>query len=90
MPTDVLIPPTADHDIEPLITSQQLAKILNIGHSTLESWRAKGKAPRHIALGGRRLAYQPSAVREWLAEQGRTTGNARALKHEQKRERATT
>ncbi len=89
MATDVLNTPTSDHGIEPLITSQQLAKILNIGHSTLESWRARGKAPRHIALGGRRLAYQPSAVREWLVEQERTTGNARSLKHEQKPEHAT-
>jgi predicted DNA-binding transcriptional regulator AlpA len=84
MATDELNPPAADHVIEPLITSQQLAKILNIGHSTLESWRAKGKAPRHIALGGRRLAYQPSAVREWLVEQERTTGSARLLKQERK------
>ncbi len=89
MATDVLNPNTADHGIEPLITSQQLAKILNIGHSTLESWRATGKAPRHIALGGRRLAYQPSAVREWLAEQECITGNARALKHEQEPALAT-
>ena len=79
-----------DQIIEPLITSQQLAKILNIGHSTLESWRAKGKAPRHIALGGRRLAYQPSAVREWLAEQERSTEGARSLKHEPKPGHATT
>jgi predicted DNA-binding transcriptional regulator AlpA len=80
MATDVLSPPNAEHGIEPLITSAQLAKILNIGHSTLESWRAKGRAPRHVALGGRRLAYQPSAVREWLMEQERTTGNARSFK----------
>jgi predicted DNA-binding transcriptional regulator AlpA len=86
MATNALNALSADHGIEPLITSAELAKILNIGHSTLESWRANGRAPRHIALGGRRLAYQPSAVREWLVEQERIKGNARSSKREQKPE----
>ena len=51
--------------LEELLTTKELAKVLNIDDRTPESWRMRGVGPRFIRVGGL-PRYRPSDVREYL------------------------
>jgi predicted DNA-binding transcriptional regulator AlpA len=77
--TTLALPTTAqafEHDIEPLLTSKEVAKILGLRAETLENWRIKGRGPRFVALG-RKVAYRPCVVRAWI-EQNEKISSKRA------------
>ena len=47
------------------LTTDQLAKYLNIPASTLKYFRCTGEGPQFLKLG-RRVLYPMNAVNEWL------------------------
>ncbi len=49
----------------PLLTEAAVARLLNIGPSTLRKWRQRGHGPKHLRLGGV-VRYRPSAVEAFL------------------------
>jgi hypothetical protein len=50
-----------------LIPSAALARLLGIKPDTLVLWRANGKSPPFLRLGGR-IYYRRAVVEAWLAE----------------------
>jgi len=65
--------------MEPLLTAEQVSKMLNVRVSTVYEWARMDYIP-HIHLGtGRKkplVRFSPTAVQEWLeskSKQGRTT-----------------
>ena len=65
-------PPAAlrDDNIQPifekLIDEPALCEWLNISPATAQRYRYVGGGPKYVVLSARRIAYRPSAVREWL------------------------
>lgn len=49
-----------------LLTQPEAAKILRIGERSLERWRVEGGGPPFVKIG-RRVAYDQTTLREWLA-----------------------
>jgi len=65
--------------MEPLLTAEQVSKMLNVKVSTIYEWARMDYIP-HIRLGvGKKrppVRFSPTAVQEWLeskSKQGRTT-----------------
>lgn len=53
--------------IEALLNTNQVAKIVALSPRTLEKMRLSGDGPRFLQLGGRRaVRYRPSDVAAWL------------------------
>ncbi len=53
-----------------LLTERDLAKVLGLRPSTLETWRLLGKGPTFIRLSGRRhVRYPAEEVRTWIRAQ---------------------
>ena len=52
---------------EKLIDEPTLCEWLNISPAVAQRHRYQGTGPKFVTLSARRIAYRPSAVREWLA-----------------------
>ncbi len=62
---------------EPLWTTRQTAKFLNLSEQTLCNWRWRGGiGPSHLRMNGA-IRYAPETVREWLAGQVRVSTSDR-------------
>jgi len=64
-----------------LMTPQETADYLTqlgveTSARTLQDWRRKGTGPDYIRIEGRRVRYEPAAVRRWLALGERRTAGA--------------
>jgi len=65
--------------MEPLLTAEQLSKILNVRVSTVYEWARMGYIPHlRLGVGTKRplVRFSRTAVEEWLenrSKQGRTT-----------------
>ncbi len=58
------------HDLEPLLTSQEAADILNVKTGTLATWRSKKRYNlQYVKIGGRLVRYRPSEVMRFLVEE---------------------
>jgi predicted DNA-binding transcriptional regulator AlpA len=59
-----------DMSITNLMDDRQLADFCNVSMRTVASWRANGRGPKALRLGGSRVVrYDPADVSEWLAKQ---------------------
>jgi predicted DNA-binding transcriptional regulator AlpA len=56
--------------LEPLLTVQEVSKLIGRSVTTLEKDRLYGTGPEYLKLG-RLVRYRPSAVQAWLAERAR-------------------
>ncbi|MGV8872289.1 MAG: helix-turn-helix transcriptional regulator [Rhodococcus sp. (in: high G+C Gram-positive bacteria)] len=55
---------------DPLLTAEQVRRIIPIAEATQRHWRYAGSGPEYVRLG-RRIFYRLSAVERWIAEQER-------------------
>lgn len=62
--------------MNPLLTIDEVAALLNVPKQTLYRWRHAGKGPPAIALEGRMLRWRPADVDGWL-DAGRSDGGQR-------------
>jgi excisionase family DNA binding protein len=51
-----------------LLTSQEVADLLNVPVRTLQRWRYVGKGPQAVRVG-KHARYRPESVVKWLREQ---------------------
>lgn len=58
-------------DLRPLLTEDDLSKLLKSPVSTLQNWRWRGVGPKFIKTG-HHVRYRPTDVEEWLDERTRT------------------
>lgn len=56
--------------LEPLLTTTEVAAVLEIAPGTLENWRVQGKGPPYLKLYGH-VRYSPTAVQAWVEAQTR-------------------
>jgi predicted DNA-binding transcriptional regulator AlpA len=57
-------------DVKPLLTQRDLARLLGLAESTMETWRLVGKGPRFIRLAAHRhVRYPAEEVRRWILAQ---------------------
>ncbi len=65
--------------MEPLLTAEQVSKILNVRVSTVYEWARMGYIPHiHLGMGKKKplVRFSSTAVQEWLESKlkpGRTT-----------------
>jgi hypothetical protein len=59
-------------DRDGLISSEDLAKWLDVPVGTLDQWASRGGGPMYHKVGIHRK-YHPADVKSWLAEQRRAT-----------------
>lgn len=52
--------------MENLLKTREVAALLNIGFSTLEIMRMKGKGPKYVKLGKHTVRYRKEDVIEWV------------------------
>ena len=57
----------SDNAIQPLLTSQQVAELLQVPARTLDAWAYRGIGPRFLRIGKHRR-YQSADVAEWIAD----------------------
>lgn len=57
---------SAAHNIEPLLTPDEVAQMLGMKPSTLVRWRRLKQGPPYVRVGHRTVRYQPEAVRAWM------------------------
>lgn len=57
----------ACHDLERMLTSQEVADVLRVPVGTLYQWRSRGVGPAAVEYG-RYVMYRPSAVSAWVRE----------------------
>jgi excisionase family DNA binding protein len=62
-------------DDEKFFTTQEVAELLRVTVRTLERWRAAGKGPALITMGGL-IRYRHSDLDAWI-EANRSTGEGR-------------
>lgn len=55
--------------LEPLLTEDAAANVLNVSKGTLRNWRSQGKGPPVSRIGAA-VRYEPSRLRDYIA--GRT------------------
>jgi hypothetical protein len=58
--------PSADHIIEPLLSLNDLAAILNCSRRWLERERSAGRVPRPNFMTGRCPRWKPATIRRWI------------------------
>jgi excisionase family DNA binding protein len=58
----------AMHDLEPLLSVQDLAGFLDVPVATIYAWRYRGEGPPGLRVG-RHLRFRSSDVEQWIAEQ---------------------
>jgi excisionase family DNA binding protein len=56
------------HDLEPLLSPQDLADFLDVPVATIYTWRHRGHGPPGFRVG-RHLRYRRSDVEQWITEQ---------------------
>lgn len=56
--------------LERLLNEKEVAGLLGISTRSLQNYRVDGGGPEFIRIG-RRVAYEPAAVRCWIAAQRR-------------------
>ena len=65
--------------MEPLLTAEEVSKMLNVKVSTVYEWARMDYIPHiHLGMGRKKplVRFSPTAVEEWLeskSKQGRTT-----------------
>lgn len=52
-----------------LLTTDQLAEMLNIAPGTIRNWRTRREGPPAVILGGGLVRYRPQDVADWIASQ---------------------
>jgi len=63
------------HQLEPLLSAQDLANFLDVPIATIYSWRYRREGPPGFRVG-RYLRYQRSDVEQWIADRLQQTGLA--------------
>jgi hypothetical protein len=58
--------------VEPLIETDEMAKILGVRPNTLESWRSSGRVAVPYIKLGRSVRYRPSTVLAFFETQSQT------------------
>lgn len=59
------------NELDPLLSTEELADYVGKPIGTIYKWRTKGVGPRGIKVG-RTTRYRASEVRRWLEEQERS------------------
>lgn len=59
-------------EVADLLDTPALAKKLGVQANTLEKWRVRGEGPTYVKIG-RRIAYHPQDVEEWLTSRRATS-----------------
>lgn len=49
-----------------LMTTEEVAKYLNVSMNTLSTWRAKGGGPRSVKLGEKAVRYRKADVDDFI------------------------
>jgi predicted DNA-binding transcriptional regulator AlpA len=58
--------------IEPLLSQEDLTRVLNASRRTVERIRAAGKLPKpDLHVGNRSPRWRPRTIREWIERGGR-------------------
>lgn len=57
---------------DPILTPEQVSKLIQIPVVTLRTWRCRGKGPKGFKVGSL-VRYRQSEVHRWLAACGDTT-----------------
>ena len=57
------------NEMDPLRTTAEAAKVVNLPESTLRYYRHVGTGPRSAKVGGRRVMYRQSDLENWLDSQ---------------------
>ena len=60
---------------DPLVSTQEFARLTGIKPRTIERWRLLGQGPAYIHVGGKLVRYRISAIEAFLQQQG---GNSNA------------
>jgi predicted DNA-binding transcriptional regulator AlpA len=55
---------------DPLVSTQEFARLTSIKPRTIERWRLLGQGPAHIRVGGKLVRYRVSAIEAWLQQHG--------------------
>ena len=66
-----------------LLTIKEAASRIGIAENTLRAWRATGRGPEGFKVG-RRLAYRPEVVDQWLADQEAATSSNSSARQDAK------
>lgn len=56
-------------EAEQLLTTAEVADLLNVAVGTLRWWRHTGVGPKAFKLGARKVMYRRSDVTDWLDAQ---------------------
>jgi predicted DNA-binding transcriptional regulator AlpA len=67
-------PSSRSDDSQPesvLLKETQVAKLLEVSHRTLQSWRVEGKGPPYRELSKRCIRYDRDEVMRWLTTRRR-------------------
>lgn len=56
-----------EHEREALADPRDVAEFLGVSTKTLRNWRASGRGPRYLRVGGVKYAW--SEVEEWVEAQ---------------------
>lgn len=51
-----------------LLTTREVAPLLNVSTNTLRNWRHQGSGPRYVKLGYRIVRYPMSSLRAYIAD----------------------
>src|SRR5262245_5755651 len=60
--------PSGGHVIEPMLSLDNVARILKCSRRWLEGQRSAGKVPRPDFMAGRCPRWKPSTIRRWIEE----------------------
>jgi hypothetical protein len=52
-------------ELEPLLTENEAAKVLNLKPGTLRNWRCRNRGPDYVHAG-EAVRYAPSALRDYV------------------------
>lgn len=55
--------------VDELLTTSQVAEMLNVAVGTLRWWRHQGTGPKAFRIGARKVMYRRSDVVSWLDAQ---------------------
>ena len=64
-------PPAAGHAIEPMLSLDDLAALLNVSRRWLERERSAGRVPKPDFQAGRCPRWKPATIRGWIETGGR-------------------
>ncbi|MEW4568504.1 helix-turn-helix domain-containing protein [Tautonia sp. JC769] len=67
-PSIISEPPSAP--VEPLLSIDDLGRLLNCGRRTIERMLSAGKLPKPDLRIGRMPRWQPTTIRHWIASGG--------------------